>query len=219
MLRLFGKAPREPMDRADCNGCGLCLLVCPLWRRDRDPRMTPENLVKAAQRGAMTDEFALLIETCPLCGACEPACPNSADIPGLILDLRQRLTHSAVKIADDSPRRRLPGLMRRTPGEALSSKVSVRRKLGTTDLYVIEPRAYHADYERLVGHYDRLRKETGCMLNLDLQRIAIPAVMEAAWILQGRNPARIVVESQDDRAAFERVCDIPVVHVAELAED
>jgi hypothetical protein len=112
---------------------------------------------------------------------------------------------------------------------------SVRGKLGASDLYVIEPRAYHADYERLVTYYDKLLMETGCTLNLDLQRIAIPAVaqslsqklglvasndaVQTKWILQGRKLARIVVESLADRAVFQQLCDVPVVHLADLAKD
>jgi len=117
-------------------------------------------------------------------------------------------------------------------GETLCSLVSVRNKLCATDLYVIEPRAYHADYVRLVKHYDRLRRERGCEFNLDLQRIAIPATSrslpqrlglitrdddeQARWVLQGRSITRIVVENLEDRAAFEKVSDIPVLHLAEL---
>jgi len=81
---------------------------------------------------------------------------------------------------------------------------------------VIESRAYHADYQRLVGHYDRLRMERGCATNLDLQRIAIPAA-EADWILKGRRVDRIVVERLEDALAFE-THGHPVVHVAELAD-
>jgi len=132
-------------------------------------------------------------------------------------------------------RRWLPGSQRMGLGAALTSRPAVRSNLLATDLYVIEARAYHADYERMVAYYDRLQLETGCALSLDLQRIAIPAVAQglsqklgatsgdddaqAKWILKGRRPARIVVESLADRAAFERVCDLPVVHLAELGED
>ena len=123
-------------------------------------------------------------------------------------------------------------------GAALSGVAAVRRGLRTTDLYVIEPRAYHADHRRLVGHYDRLRAETGCTMNLDLQRIAIPATarnlqqrlgLEAAndsahvaWILHRRTIQRVVVESLEDITAFEQVCDwpvVPLVHLADLADD
>jgi hypothetical protein len=41
---------------------------------------------------------------------------------------------------------------------------------------------------------------------------------QARWLLQGRKPARIVVESLADRAAIARICDVPVLHLAELAE-
>ncbi|MDZ4255059.1 MAG: 4Fe-4S dicluster domain-containing protein [Sulfuritalea sp.] len=132
-------------------------------------------------------------------------------------------------------RRWLPGARLQSLGEALASLTTIRRRLASTDFYVIEPRAYHADYERLVAYYDRLQAETGCALNLDLQRIAIPALTQALprlagpladadatqvrLMLQGRAPQRIVVESLADRAAFERVCDIPVLHLAELAQD
>ncbi|MDO8788427.1 MAG: 4Fe-4S dicluster domain-containing protein [Sulfuritalea sp.] len=131
-------------------------------------------------------------------------------------------------------RRWLPGSQRMGLGPALSTRAAVRSNLAPSDLYVIEPRAFHGDYERMVGYYDRLQRETGCGLSLDLQRIAIPASssglaqklglaagddVQARWLLQGRKPARIVVESLADRAAFERVCDLPVVHLAELGED
>ena len=131
-------------------------------------------------------------------------------------------------------RRWLPGSQRMGLGPALSTRAAVRSNLAPSDLYVIEPRAFHGDYERMVGYYDRLQRETGCSLSLDLQRIAIPAAssglaqklglaagddVQAKWMLKGRTPARIVVESLADHAAFERVCDLPVVHLAKLGED
>jgi len=122
-----------------------------------------------------------------------------------------------------------------TLGEALSTNAVVRRNLRATDLYVIEPRTYHADYQRLVKHYDRLRADKGCAFNLDLQRIAIPVTSrslsqrlgliphdddeQARWVLHGRSISRIVVESLEDRAALEKVSDVPVVHLADLLED
>jgi hypothetical protein len=126
----------------------------------------------------------------------------------------------------------LPAATVTSLGEALSNKAAVRAKLRKTDLYAIEPRAYHADYQRLVKYYDRLRAEAGCVFNLDLQRIAIPARSrslpqllgivalgdseQTRWVLKGRNVERIVVESLDDVEAFKAVSDVPVVHLAEL---
>ena len=116
-------------------------------------------------------------------------------------------------------------------GFALSRRTELRRHLEADDLYVIEPRAYHADVEGLVRHYDDLRHDSGCAMNLDLQRIAIPATarnlrqrlgLEAAddaaqtrWLLQGRRIARIVVEDAGDIAAFRQVVDLPVVHLVD----
>ena len=312
-------------DHADCSGCGLCLLVCPLWRRNRDLQHSPQGWAKALQHGAAPGDLADAARDCTLCRACDPVCPEQIDVSGMILKLRGQLAHrqtavlqermaaqsrrpapasqartallagealrahpdllnrtatllgkaGGLAVVDDDgadislaleagvavphgrlaaliePLRRadkviaadgllLPYLAQWLPaakifslGETLSSLEAVRRNLRATDLYVIEPRAYHADYVRLVKHYDRLRKERGCDFNLDLQRIAIPANVQglpqrlglmvpdddaqARWVLHGRNIARVVVENLEDRAAFENASDIPVVHLAELA--
>ncbi len=320
-------------DYASCSGCGLCLLVCPVWRRDRDFGLTPLGRARALQHGAVAADIATSIQSCTLCAACEPVCPEEIGLIAMTLDLRRQLSQSAamrglrarmeeqaarplaarpssltallpgqalrdhpatlaraaallggagnVPIAHDdgadialaleagvpvpAPRlerflqslRRLKklivadGLLLRhlqqwlpraqlaSLGAALSGLPALRRALRASDLYVIEPRAYHADYQRLVKYYNALHSDAGCALNLDLQRIAIPAAarslpqtlgLEAAtdttddsaqarWILQGRNIKRIVVESMKDAAAFTQVSDHPVVHLADLADD
>ncbi len=333
MFGIFATAPAVSRSYADCSGCSVCFLVCPMWRSHRDPRFSPEGIAKALQCGATAPDLAAALDACSLCGACDPACPEGIDLPGLIMDLRRKLANSlplpsprpavledlyarlqqgaevaaAPVVARSAPlllagpelrghpallaqvqallglaiveddgadialaleagveipqarlqrfldslrghsivaadglllrqlRRWLPGSQRMGLGAALSTRTAVRSNLVASDLYVIEPRAFHADYERMVSYYDRLQRETGCSLSLDLQRIAIPAVAQglsqklglkpgdddaqAKWILQGRKPARIVVESLADLAAFERACDLPVVHLAELGED
>jgi NAD-dependent dihydropyrimidine dehydrogenase PreA subunit len=128
----------------------------------------------------------------------------------------------------------LPGARVESLGEAASSTAAVRMILERGDYYVIEARAYHADRERLVRHYDALRLETGCGINLDLQRLAIPTTAgslperlgrnrvdvraQAQWIIEGREFSRIVVEDLNDIAAFRGVTDKPVVHLVHLAE-
>lgn len=57
-------------------------------------------------------------------------------------------------------------------GEALLNIPSVRLALKKDDLYIVETRGYHADYARLAEFYDNVRKETGCMMNVDLHRTA-----------------------------------------------
>ena len=117
-----------------------------------------------------------------------------------------------------SLRRWLPGVESVGIGEALTPLV--RQKLRAGDLYVIESRAFNGDHARLVGHYDRLRAVSGCEMNLDLQRIAIPvmgpgAEAQARWILEGRKVERIVVEDLGERAAFA-FSGRPVLHLADL---
>lgn len=311
-------------DHADCSGCSLCLLVCPVWRQSRDVSLTPPGHFKAMQHGTSAADAAASVENCTLCMACEPVCPERIDITGIILELRRQLAAPAwmhelqsriaeraakpvalsssstmllpdralhahpdtlariaallgTSLSDDDgsdislaleagiaiseqhlqrflkPLRQMKkiivadGLLLRhlkqwLPnaniiglGEALSGHDGVRRGLRTTDLYVIEPRAYHSDYQRLVKHYDCLRAAHGCAFNLDLQRIAIPATArnlpqrlglrasndegQTRWVLHGRSINRIVVESLEERAVLEKVSNIPVVHLAELVDD
>ena len=110
-------------------------------------------------------------------------------------------------------RRWLPGVTSTGLGEALLPAVGERLKTG--DLYVIETKAFNADQARLVGRYDALRAASGCEMNLDLQRIAIPASGQGRWILEGRKVERIVVEDLGDRAAFSFAAR-PVLHLADL---
>lgn len=325
MPGFMANAPAARNDHTACSGCSLCLLVCPVWRRTCDLRMTPHGRAKALQHGASVLAIATSIESCTLCGACEPVCPQEIDLVGMIVDLRRQLSRSApladlragmtgherhpvpmqsasrniflpgqalrrhpetlarvqalleIDVCEDdgadiaqaletggfipAQRRKqilaslrrlnriivadglllrhlrewMPGSKITSLGAALSGLAIVRHGLRATDLYVIEPRAYHADYRRLVKYYDRLRADTGCAMNLDLQRIAIPATAhglpqrlglaapddgaQARWILHGRSIARIVVENPEDASVFAQVCDCPVVHLADLADD
>ena len=309
-----------PGTYADCSGCSLCLLVCPVWRRTRDIELTPHGRSKALQNGARPADIATSTRSCTLCGACDPVCPEQIDLIDMVLDLRRilgppsgfqadvpqktagrqphssaplllpdralaanldALNHTATLLggmltADDdgsdialaleagadipaqrlenflAPLRRstrlvvadglllkhlahwLPGVLLGSLGEALSNTPEVRNSLQATDLYVIESRAYHADYQRLVKYYDGLRVARACTFNLDLQRIAIPARApnlmqrlgfepqdddgQVRWILHGRRISRIVVESLDDRVAFEKISDVPVAYLADIAQ-
>ena len=129
-------------------------------------------------------------------------------------------------------RERLPRSTVVGVAEALLDVRTVRAALRPTDLLVFEARGYHADFERLVRVYDRLRRETGCATNLDLHRLAISTGATSAQarlgaagvdqeqlarlIAEGRAPARVVVESESDRAPFARALGVPVVHLAEI---
>lgn len=130
----------------------------------------------------------------------------------------------------------LPGKRVRVLSDVLIDLPRVRAALRSSDLYVIDSRAYHygpgAGAGRRVKYYDELRKHTGCSMNLDLQRLAVSTTQpsavqlaggnrvdpreQAIWILEGVKCDRIVVEDLREAAAFEAVTDRPVVHLARL---
>jgi ferredoxin len=121
----------------------------------------------------------------------------------------------------------LPEVRMVSLGEALSTLEAVRARLRATDLYVIEPRAFHADHARLVRHYDGLIKARNLKTNLDLQRFAVPTCASSAakrvdpldqarWILDGRAFERVVVEDAADCAVFAQVTDRQVLHIGDL---
>ncbi len=127
----------------------------------------------------------------------------------------------------------LPGLEVIGLGEAMLRLPMVRSALRPTDLYIIEVRAFNADFKRCLHFYSEVRKQTGCIMNLDLQRIAIPtgacckaelksrsapeSAKQISWILEGRSFDRVVAETADDVTLFKKAVTQPVIHVAELA--
>ena len=279
------------MSHHDCSGCGLCLLVCPVWRESRDVRLTPKGRARAVQHGATRENLAASVAGCTLCGACEPACPEELPLVDMLMELRSgdafpravpkrhangknlflagaalhadperrartlALLEGYDLVADDGGdivaaleagrriaaarieaflaplcgarrlvvgdglllhalRRWLPELAMSGIGEALLPRVGAKLRAG--DFYVIASQAFNQEQPRLIGRYDALRASSGCEMNLDLQRIAMPAAGQAQWILQGRRVERIVVEDLAERAAFG-FAGKPVLHLAELA--
>jgi ferredoxin len=130
-------------------------------------------------------------------------------------------------------RRRLPRLRVTGLAEALLRIDQVRRSLRPADFLVVDARSFHSDHHRNLDLFDRVRRETGCQMNLDLQRLAIPTTADATagnratrestvatairWMLEGRKIDRIVAESPLDIGAFRTHTDVPVVHLAEIA--
>jgi len=117
-------------------------------------------------------------------------------------------------------------------GYELCQLPQIRDNIYATDFYVIESRAYHTDFNKNVSHYDKLRREKHCELNLDLNRLAIPTggtsdkifrtpacfstTVQANWMLSGKKFSRIVVEDLKDFAVLSHAVNHPVVHIAEL---
>jgi len=159
--------------------------------------------------------------------------PDEKRVDGFIMSLQQAGSLIVAEGLLHRPLRKwLPNKKILGPGEALLSPGPLRSYLGPEDFYMIESRGYHSDHERLVLFYDRLRRETGCQTNLDLQRTAISigasslqgrmdmkaagCIESAKRILKGRKVRRIVVEDVADAEAFREAADVPVIHVGQL---
>jgi Fe-S oxidoreductase len=67
MSKHMKRALAETKDHADCSNCGLCLLVCPMWRKSRDFQHSPSGYAKALQHGTAASEIAEAVSSCTLC--------------------------------------------------------------------------------------------------------------------------------------------------------
>lgn len=125
----------------------------------------------------------------------------------------------------------LPDVKITALGSAIIKNALIRESLGPHDLFIIETRKFNGDHDYMVREYDILRKETGCLMNMDLHRSAIPTgalgigskavspLEQAEWIIKGHNFKRIVAESVEDMEIFRQVSGVQVIHVLDLAGD
>ena len=306
-----------------CNGCGVCMLSCPVWHQHHTKALTYCGRTRALIGGAEEEDVAAAARGCILCGSCEPLCPMGIRTQQTTIELRRNLSargfisrpvvlHDTQRIGTaNASRLVIPGsLLRanihlvsavlqllgknvgisgddgydivltlesgremddarleefiaplfkatevvvadgllfnvlrsllpssvavRTLGQTLLANPKVRAGLTSADFYMIETRAFNANRREFVAFYDALRQETGCSMNLDLQRVATPtgaASMQhreglativsieeqVKWLLEGREPERVVVEHLDDYEAFTTYTKLPVVHLSEVA--
>lgn len=311
-------------DPAQCNGCGVCMLSCPVWQQHHTKALTYCGRNRASIGGATDEDLLASARTCILCGSCEPLCPMGIRTQQATIALRQNLAARGLlpkpgaqfnkqksesfatsrilfpgkALSEDSKlassvlgllgepvglcvddgydivlglesgqamndtriaefiaplaraseiiiadgllfnllRSLLPSsIIVRPLGQALLANAKVRSSLKALDFYMIETRAYNARRRESAALYDALRRETGCFMNLDLQRVATPTgaasyqhreglanivsiESQVRWLLEGRNAQRIVVEHLDDRDAFARYTKIPVVHLSEVVK-
>jgi ferredoxin len=313
-------------DAAECNGCGVGLLSCPVWRQQHTQFLTFCGRNRAAIGGAAEEELVVSARACILCGSCETLCPAGIRTQQATLALRFRLAEKGLMPKQNLTAQQpaiggVPGTRVLVPGRALfgdkpllerilellsqpnkpaacspddghdlglalesgslpgeetirsfvtlllkASEVivsdgllhnllssllpsrvrvralgpvllehpRVRAGLVASDFLMIETRAYNATRKDAALFYDALRRETGCSMNLDLHRVAAPTGAagyqhrksadcvvsvedQVRWLLEGRNPGRIVVEHLDDYGAFKAHTNLPVLHLAEVA--
>ena len=91
--KLYDKASTDP---SQCNGCGVCMLSCPVWRQHHTKGLTYCGRNRASIGGAAEEELASSAQACILCGSCEPLCPMGIRTQQITMALRQRLVQQGL---------------------------------------------------------------------------------------------------------------------------
>lgn len=205
---------------ADCQGCSLCILPCPMWLQYRDVMFSPQGIAKAMQSGAQAEDLREPLSTCIQCGACDVMCPENIDLTAMVSQAWQEI---GLPIPDAKTDNELSPFV-------TSCDAIVQSKINEDDFYIIDAAVFHAHHAERVMHYDALRKQTGCSMNLDLNRVAIPTgigslaieqvqfdvKLQVQWLTQGRDFNRIIVENAAEVEVLQELTDKPVMCVSEL---
>ncbi|MDQ6954220.1 MAG: (Fe-S)-binding protein [Mariprofundaceae bacterium] len=220
MLFSLLRQPLKASSYGDCHGCSLCILPCPMWRQHRDVMFSPQGLAKSMQNGAVAEDLREVLSSCIMCAACDVMCPEDIAITTIINSARQQLD-----------------LLEPAPPQAteltsfiISCDPFVQAQLCSDDLYIIDAAPFHQQHAERVAHYTSLSTQTGCQMNLDLNRMAIAigavslaekagmfdVAAQVQWLLQGRIFNRIIVENADDIKILSHATGNTVIHVSEL---
>jgi glycolate oxidase iron-sulfur subunit len=85
---------------AQCDRCGTCLTVCPLFGLRDVERVSARGknaITRALAEGGLkaTEEMLAAVNFCLLCQACVDSCPNKVRTDEAMIDVRQYLTNKA----------------------------------------------------------------------------------------------------------------------------
>ena len=112
--------------------------------------------------------------------------------------------------------------------EWLTEKKLIQKQLKSGDLLWIDASLFHLRYETLVKKFDRLKKESGCDLNWNLQRTAMPLGQDNPffkrkaqyeWVVFKKDFKRIIVENIEEWKWLKSNSDISVFHICEIIGD
>jgi len=190
-----------------------------MWQQNHDVMFSPQGIAKAMQSGAQAEDLREPLASCIQCGACDVMCPENIDLTSMMTKAWRDLSLPVNTKKEDA-----------LSPFVISCDGNVQAQIGKDDLYVIDAAAFHADYSNRVEHYDALRKQTGCEMNLDLNRMAIATGIgsvadeagqfdvqkQVQWLVQGRDFKRVIVENRADMALLRKITGKPVFCVAEL---
>jgi ferredoxin len=79
-------------DPTQCNGCGVCMLSCPIWHQHHTKALTYCGRTRALIGGADEEDLAAAARGCILCGSCEPLCPMGIRTQQATIRLRKNLS-------------------------------------------------------------------------------------------------------------------------------
>ncbi|SDF51311.1 (Fe-S)-binding protein [Sporomusa acidovorans] len=110
---------------SQCQRCGTCLTVCPLYAIDDVEKVSPRGksmLARGLDQGGVepTEEVLRAVDFCLLCGACSANCPNKVRTDDTVIDVREYLMQQNGG----------PGLKYKTMGNMLKSRGMVSLATG-----------------------------------------------------------------------------------------
>ncbi|MDX8410236.1 MAG: (Fe-S)-binding protein [Mariprofundales bacterium] len=243
--------PIDAKQTEHCTLCAACDAACPLGLQPMATILTQLAGQKTVQSINMTatatTETTMLWSDNPSLRAhfphAQPLADGGKDIrqalragePISAAQLRQFLAPLAAAkqvIIDDglcyyAVRRWLPKAHLSTLAEALLPQQMQQLRSG--DLLLLDATGFNADQARLLPIMQRFAHQRGLVLNLDLQRLAMPlhgyirssnshaAAQERwQWLVKGKKIQRIIAERREDVPLAATISGLPAIWIADL---